>query len=68
METLQSAYRDVKNNNGAPGIDGVTFNDIEKDGLEDFLEQIQNELVSGMYQKASDACKKTSWLWLEQME
>ena len=40
------AYRDAKENNGAPGIDGVTFEAIEKAGLEDFLKQIQNELVS----------------------
>jgi len=58
METLQSAYRDAKNNNGAPGIDGVTFNDIEKDGLEDFLEQIQNELASGMYRPMRNRVKE----------
>ncbi len=58
METLQSAYKDVKNNNGAPGIDGVTFNDIEKDGVEVFLEQIQNELVSGMYRPMRNRLKE----------
>jgi len=57
-KTLQSAYRDAKNNNGAPGIDGVTFDDIEKDGLEDFLEQIQNELVSGMYRPMRNRVKE----------
>ena len=49
METLQWAYRDAKENDGAPGIDGVTFEDIEKSGLEGFLEQIQSELVSETY-------------------
>jgi len=49
METLKWAYRDAKENNGAPGIDGVTFEDIEKSGLEGFLEQIQSELVSETY-------------------
>jgi len=49
METLQWAYRDAKENNGAPGIDGVTFDDIEKAGVDAFLEQIQNELVSETY-------------------
>ena len=34
MEALQWAYRDAKANNGAPGIDGVTFADIEKAGVE----------------------------------
>jgi len=49
MEALKWAYRDAKENNGAPGIDGVTFKDIEKSGLEGFLEQIQSELVSETY-------------------
>ena len=48
-ETLQEAYRMAKKNNGAPGIDGVTFEAIEKEGLEAFLEQIRSELVSGAY-------------------
>ena len=29
METLKEAYRLAKRNNGAPGIDGVTFAAIE---------------------------------------
>jgi len=49
METLQWAYCDAKKNNGAPGIDGVTFADIEKSGVKAFLEQIQSELVSETY-------------------
>ena len=49
METLQEAYRVAKKNNGAPGIDGVTFEAIEEAGLETFLEQIRTELVSGTY-------------------
>jgi RNA-directed DNA polymerase len=49
METLQEAYRIAKRNNGAPGIDGVTFDAIEAAGLEAFLEGIHGELVSGTY-------------------
>jgi RNA-directed DNA polymerase len=49
METLEWAYRDAKQNGGAPGKDGVTFDDIEKAGLTSFLEQIQDELVSETY-------------------
>jgi RNA-directed DNA polymerase len=48
-ETLQEAYKMAKSNNGAPGIDGVTFEAIEEAGLEAFLEQIRDELVSGTY-------------------
>lgn len=49
METLEWAYRDAKQNDGAPGIDGVTFDDIELAGLTSYLEQIQSELVSETY-------------------
>ena len=58
METLQWAYRDAKKNNGAPGIDGVTFADIEKSGVGAFLEQIQNELVSGTYRPMRNRIKE----------
>jgi len=50
METLQEAYRMAKNNDGAPGIDGVTFEAIEESGRESFLKQIQDELVQHKYQ------------------
>jgi len=50
METLQEAYQRAKSNDGAPGIDGVTFDAIEKNGVESFLKQIQDELVHNTYQ------------------
>jgi Group II intron, maturase-specific domain len=37
METLQEAYQMSKSNNGAPGIDGVTFGAIEESGVEGWL-------------------------------
>ncbi len=49
METLREAYRLAKANNGAPGIDGVTFEAIEESGVEVFLEEIRDELVSRTY-------------------
>ena len=49
METLQEAYRMAKSNDGAPGIDGVTF-EAEESGRESFLKQIQDELVHNTYQ------------------
>ena len=49
METLKEAYRIAKRNGGAPGIDGKTFNDIEKEGLTSFLKEIQEELKTGKY-------------------
>ncbi len=49
METLREAYQMAKSNNGAPGIDGVTFAAIEESGPETFLKQIRDELVANMY-------------------
>src|SRR5215469_3232814 len=49
-ETLQEAYEMAKKNNGAPGIDGVTFETIEESGVERFLQQIRNELTTNTYQ------------------
>jgi RNA-directed DNA polymerase len=48
-ETLHEAYQMAKKNNGAPGIDGVTFAAIEESGVKGFLQQIQAELVSNTY-------------------
>ena len=49
METLREAYQMAKSNDGAPGIDGVTFEAIEESGVESFLKQIQDELVNNTY-------------------
>lgn len=49
LETLREAYELAKRNNGAPGIDGVTFEDIEKQGVDRFLEQLRDELVQETY-------------------
>ena len=49
METLQEAYEMTKKNDGAPGIDGVTFEAIEERGAESFLQQIRDELITNTY-------------------
>ena len=53
-ETLWEAYQLAKQNNGAPGVDGVTFQAIEAEGLEKFLEQLREELVRRRYRP--DGC------------
>jgi len=58
METLRQAYKLAKKNNGAPGIDGVTFEAIEEASLDDFLSQIRNELVSGTYKPLANRRKE----------
>jgi RNA-directed DNA polymerase len=49
IETLRAAYSLAKKNDGAPGIDGVSFEAIERSGVEAFLEQLRDELVSRRY-------------------
>ena len=48
-ETLREAYALAKKNDGAPGVDGVTFAAIEESGADVFLDQIRDELVSRRY-------------------
>ncbi|WP_103867589.1 group II intron reverse transcriptase/maturase, partial [Aquimarina sp. I32.4] len=48
--TLIEAYRRVKSNySKGVGVDGQSFEDIEKQGLKTFLEHIQQDLVQGIY-------------------
>jgi len=49
MATLREAYALARKNHGAPGIDGVTFEAIEAQGEEAFLEQIRRELIERTY-------------------
>ena len=49
LETLRAAYEIAKKHNGAPGIDGITFAAIEAGGVEGWLAQLRDELVSRTY-------------------
>ncbi len=46
---LREAYKHCKANNGKPGADGITFADIERDGVENFLEEIKKSLEGETY-------------------
>jgi len=48
-EILKEAYRLARANGGAPGVDGKSFEDIETEGVEGFLEGIRQELLSRSY-------------------
>jgi RNA-directed DNA polymerase len=48
-ETLRAAYELARQNDGAPGTDGVTFEAIEVDGVVRFLDQLREELVQRSY-------------------
>jgi RNA-directed DNA polymerase len=58
METLQEGYSLAKSNNGAPGIDGVTFEQIKENGIESFLADIQKSLQSGTYEPSPNRIKE----------
>jgi RNA-directed DNA polymerase len=49
-DILAHAYRLAKANQGAPGVDGQNFEDIEKQGLEVWLTGIREELRNKTYQ------------------
>ena len=49
QETLARAYGLARENNGAPGVDGVTFEAIEAEGVERFLGQLREELIQRTY-------------------
>ena len=48
-EILEESYRLAKANDGAPGIDGKSFAAIESGGVEGFLEEIRQELLTRRY-------------------
>ena len=48
-DVLWSAWCQVKANGGAGGVDGQTIKDIEAQGVEAFLKQIQKDLHDGTY-------------------
>lgn len=50
METLEEAWRRVRANKGAPGVDGKSIHHIEAEyGVARFLKEIQEELINKSY-------------------
>ena len=45
-DILSHAYALARSNRGAPGVDGITFETIEADGLEEWLAGLREDLVA----------------------
>src|SRR5579863_944799 len=48
-DVLWEAWRRVRSNGGAAGVDGLTLEDIEEQGVAEFLEGIHADLRAGRY-------------------
>lgn len=46
---LWAAWKRVKHNGGAPGVDGVTIEQVEEEGVEKLLKQLRDEVLGGKY-------------------
>ena len=53
LRFLREATRRVKAKGGAPGVDGVTFEQIEEEGVEAFLQHLHDELEAETYQPSA---------------
>ncbi|MBW2019822.1 MAG: hypothetical protein JRI65_07410 [Deltaproteobacteria bacterium] len=49
MDILERAWKEVKANRGVSGVDRQTIQDIEEQGVKEFLTHIQQELWEGRY-------------------
>jgi group II intron reverse transcriptase/maturase len=46
---LREAWESVKSNDGAPGIDGITINEVERNGVDSYLKELGEELRKQTY-------------------
>ena len=48
-DILKQAWEEVRRNGGSAGQDGVTIEDVEREGVEQFLGEIEQDLKAGTY-------------------
>ena len=66
-DILEVAWRRVRENGGSPGVDGESIEAVEERGVEEFLDELREELQSGTYRPQAvrrtyipkpDGCKR----------
>ena len=48
-DVMRRAWREVRANRGAPGVDGITIDDVVRFGVDEFLDQLAARLRAGIY-------------------
>ena len=48
-DVLWKAWGEVRANRGAPGVDGITIDDVIRSGVRDFLDRLAEQLRAGTY-------------------
>jgi len=48
-DVLWKAWGEVRANRGAPGVDGITIEDVMRSGVGEFLEELAGKLRAGSY-------------------
>lgn len=48
-DVMRRAWREVRANRGAPGVDGVSIDDVERLGVDEFLDELARRLRAGRY-------------------
>src|SRR5215211_770180 len=51
-DILERAWEEVRSNRGAPGVDGVTIDQVEASGVASFLQELAALLTAGSYRPA----------------
>lgn len=48
-DILWRAWKEVRENEGAAGVDGVSIEEVERQGVDEFLDHIRSDLMAGTY-------------------
>jgi retron-type reverse transcriptase len=61
IDVMRRAWREVRANRGAPGVDGITIDEVLRSGVNEFLDQLAARLRAGTYRpRRCDGCTSRS--------